>query len=235
MTRSLLFAVVCYFAATWALGVQAQQPATGAKPPAAGYGQDAPPPSPSEMVPWPVLLVTSVEVLRSTHGGGLDIVRARGVVTSSGWGAPHLVPITRGEPVDGILDLIFQGVVPASPAPLGAFMAFEALLPVAAGHPYKGVRVRSASNAIVLKTIPGYTEDAAPKADCASCLGKYFVAKGATAPAGAASDSLVREADLPWKLRIIKPTDGLPNYAFDPNRLTLVLSEDNRIVDAAWD
>ncbi|MCF8533403.1 MAG: hypothetical protein K9G48_10405 [Reyranella sp.] len=238
MTRSLLFAIACLAAATWTPGAQAQQPPAGAKPPAAGYGQGAPPPegaAPSEMVPWPVLLVTSVEVLRSTHGGGLDIVRARGVVTSSGWGAPHLVPITQGEPVDGILDLILQGVVPASPAPLGPFVTFEALLPVATGHPYKGVRVRSASNAIVLKTIPGYTEGAIPKADCASCRGKYFVAKGAAAPAGAAADSLVREADLPWKLRIIKPTDGLPSYAFDPNRLTLVLSEDNRIVDAAWD
>jgi len=27
----------------------------------------------------------------------------------------------------------------------------------------------------------------------------------------------------------------VPNYGFDPNRLTLVLSEDGRIVDAAWD
>jgi len=28
---------------------------------------------------------------------------------------------------------------------------------------------------------------------------------------------------------------GVPNYSFDPNQLTLVLSEDGRIVDAAWD
>jgi hypothetical protein len=27
----------------------------------------------------------------------------------------------------------------------------------------------------------------------------------------------------------------VPNYSFDPNQLTLVLSEDGRIVDAAWD
>ena len=115
MTRSLLFAIACLAAATWMPGAQAQQPSAGAKPPAAGYGQGAPPPegaAPSEMVPWPVLLVTRVEVLQSTHGGGLDIVRARGVVTSSGWGAPHLVPITRGEPVDGSK--------PATPGPGGA-------------------------------------------------------------------------------------------------------------------
>jgi hypothetical protein len=45
----------------------------------------------------------------------------------------------------------------------------------------------------------------------------------------------VREADLPYVLRIIKPTDGIASYVLDPNRLTLVLSEDGRIIDAAWD
>jgi hypothetical protein len=241
MKKSLLVAIACLSAATWTLGAQAQQqPPAAAKPPAGapapGYGQGAPPEGPpAEATPWPVMMVTSVEVLRSTRAGGMDIIRARGLVTSSAWGDPHLVPITRGEPIDGILDLIFQGVVPSSPAELGPFMTFEALLPVETGHPYKGVRVRSGSNAITLKTLPGYAEIAGPKEDCAKCRGKVFVAKGATAPAGAAADSIVREADLPYMLRIIKPTDGIPNYAFDPNRLTLVLSEDNRIADAAWD
>ncbi|MDP1751377.1 MAG: hypothetical protein Q8L22_18160 [Reyranella sp.] len=234
MKRSALFAIVCLSAATWALGTQAQTPPpAGANQPPPGYGSstDGPP----AQVPWPITIVTSVEVLRSTRSGGLDVVRARGLVSSSSWGSPHLIPITRGEPVDGILDLIFQGVVPTSPAPLGPFMPFEALLPVDTGHPYKGVRVRSGTNAIVLKTLPGYAEIAAPKEDCAKCRGKFFVAKGAQSPAGAPADSIVREADLPWNLRVIKPTDGLPSYAFDPNRLTLVLSEDSRIVDAAWD
>jgi len=244
MKKSLLVAIACLSAATWFFGAQAQQPPTAAKPPAGaaapapGYGQGAPPTQggpPGETTPWPILMVTSVEVLRSERAGGLDIIRARGVVTSSAWGDPHLVPITQGEPVDGILDLIFQGVVPTNPAELGPFMPFEAMLPVEKGHPYKGVRVRSGHNAITLKTLPGYAEIAGPKEDCAKCRGKIFVAKGATPPAGAAADSIVREADLPYALRIIKPTDGIPNYAFDPNRLTLVLSEDNRIADAAWD
>jgi hypothetical protein len=101
--------------------------------------------------------------------------------------------------------------------------------------------VRGATNAVTLKTIPGYIEapgyaEGAPaKEDCAKCLGKYFVAKGANPPAGVAADQIVREADLPWKLRVIKPNDGVPNYTFDPNQLTLVLSDDGRIVDAAWD
>jgi hypothetical protein len=114
-------------------------------------------------------------------------------------------------------------------------MVVEAILPVEANHPYKGVRVRSSTNAVALKTLPGYAEAAAPKEDCAKCVGKYFVAKGANPPAGVAADNVVREADLAWPLRVIKPTDGIPSYGFDPNRLTLVLSEDGRIVDAAWD
>ena len=142
MKKSLLVAIACLSAATWTFGAHAQQPPTAAKPPAVtpapGYGQGAPPPEgpPAEVTPWPVMMVTSVEVLRSTRAGGLDIIRARGVVSSSAWGDPHLVPITRGEPIDGILDLIFQGVVPTNPAELGPFMPFEAMLPVETGHPY---------------------------------------------------------------------------------------------------
>ena len=227
MNKSTLFAIACLSVASWTPGAQAQ-PASGGTPPP-GYGSSSA--GAPAMMPWPV----TIEVLRSPRAGGLDVIRARGLVSSQAWGSPHLIPITQGEPVDGILDLIFQGVVSAAPAPLGPFMPFEALLPVDTGHPYKGVRVRSGTNAITLKTLPGYAEIAAPKEDCAKCRGKFFVAKGAQPPAGAPADSIVREADLSWNLRVIKPTDGLPSYAFDPNRLTLVLSEDSRIVDAAWD
>lgn len=237
MNKSLIFAIAGLSIAAWTLEARAQSPGQSGGPPP-GYGsssQSSETGAPPAMVPWPITLVTSVEVLRSERAGGLDVIRARGLVSSSSWGSPHLIPITRGEAIDGILDLIFQGVVPTSPAPLGPFMPFEALLPVDKGHPYKGVRVRSGTNAITLKTLPGYAEIAAPKEDCAKCRGKFFVAKGAQPPAGAAADSVVREADLTWNLRIIKPTEGIPSYAFDPNRLTLVLSEDGRIVDAAWD
>jgi len=45
----------------------------------------------------------------------------------------------------------------------------------------------------------------------------------------------VKEEDLPYPLRIIRPADGIPSYDYEPNRLTLVLSEAGQIVDAAWD
>ena len=212
-----------------------QQQQQSGSPPGSGAPQSGPPPADGGPA-WPVLIVTSVEVLRSERGpGGLDIVRARGLVTSGGWSQPHLLPITQGQPIDGVLDLVFQSTAPNGAAPLGPFMPVEAILPVEPGHPYKGVRVRAGGNVVALKALPSYAETAPPKEDCAKCLGKFFVAKGASLPAGATAENSVREDALPYKLRVIKPTDGIASYAFDPNRLTLVLSEDGRIIDAAWD
>jgi hypothetical protein len=180
-------------------------------------------------------MVTSVEVLRSERSGGMDIVRARGIVTSPGWDSPHLVPITQGPGVDGTLDLLFLATTSRVPSPPGEFMTVEAILPIGHGHPYKAVRVRSGTNAVTLKALPGFAEVPASKADCNKCVGKYFVAKGGTPPAGVAADKIVKQEDLPWDLRIIGPNQGIAGYRVDPNRLTLVLTEDGRIADAAWD
>jgi hypothetical protein len=241
MTLKKLFALASLVAAGSMIGgltAGAQQQAPQAAPstpkdagPTPGGGA----PSPEGNRPFPVMFVTSVELIRSERSGGMDIVRARGLVTSSAWGEPHLLPITRGEGIDGMLDLIFQASAPANMAPLGPFMQVEAILPIAHGHPYKGIRVRSGYNAVSLKTLPGFAEVAPPKEDCAKCLGKYFQAKGAAAPAGQAAGNVVKQEDLPYPLRIICPTDGIPSYQYEPNRLTLVLSEAGQIVDAAWD
>jgi hypothetical protein len=223
------------------MGAMAQAPAAG-QPAAAGAPGNAPPSfaggglaGAPEGAHLPFLMVTSIEVLRSPRGGGMDIIRARGLAPSSGWREPHLLPISSGVPIDGTLDLIFQGVSPSRAEPPGPYMPVEAILPVENGHPYKAIRVRAATNAVTLKTLPGYVETDAPKVDCSKCIGKTFVAKGAAAPAGVAAGDVVNEADLGVPVRVIRPTDGIPNYVYDPNRLTLVLTEDGRISDAAWD
>lgn len=248
MNRFLPLAVAGIVAATVSfatIGAEAQAPAgspPGAAPtvgaPSAGgppsTSAEAPPPGMPEGTRLPFLLVTSVEVLRSPRGG-MDIIRARGLATSGSWKEPHLLPISSGAAIDGTLDLIFQGTSPSQAEPPGPLMPVEAILPIESGHPYKAVRVRSATNAVTLKTLPGYQEIAAPKEDCAKCLGKTFVAKGATAPAGVAPADIVNEADLTYPIRVIRPADGIPNYIYDPNRLTIVLTEDGRIADAAWD
>lgn len=246
MTQSKIFALASLIAAgllgSASAQQQQQQPSAGGPPQGQqqqgqqqGYPGPGQPPGAVGGPPAPVVFVTSVEVLRSDRNGGLDVVRVRGLVTGQSWSQPHLIPITQGQPRDGLLDLIFQASAPAGAAGLGPFMPVEAILPVESGHPYKGVRVRGGNNAVSVKTVPGYAETPAPKEDCAKCIGKFFVAKGANPPAGATADNTVREADLPYMLRIIKPTDGIPSYTLEPNRLTLLLSEDGRIIDGAWD
>ena len=248
MNRSLIFAIASLSVATCSIGVpgsaNAQQTPAAPKPAAPAAAAPAPnatpngpsaAEAPANGPPMPIMLVTSVEVLHSDRAGGLDIVRARGLVSSSDWDEPHLLPINHGEPVDGMLNLIFQANSPTGAVPLGPLMVVEVLLPIENGHPYKGIIVRSGTNAIAVKGLPGYAEITPPKEDCSKCLGKYFQAKGAKAPAGVVAADIVREEDLPYTMRVIRPTDGIPNYIVDPNRLTLVLSEDGRIADAAWD
>ena len=226
MKRSNTLLTLSALAVACTVGIaQAQTPPAA---PAGGPASGAPPSettpgtAPSEGTPWPVLFVTSIEVLRSAHTGGMDIVRARGLVTSGGWTSPHILPINRGKTIDGVLDLLFQAHAPQSAAELGPFVEVEALLPISPGHPYKAVRVRSGANAITLKTLPGFIEVKAAKEYCSKCVGKYFLAKGAAAPAGVAATD-------------IRPDQGIPNYTLDPNRLTLVLTEDGRIAEGAWD
>jgi len=244
MTRTKLFALASLVAAGSMLGavqLSAQQgppqgtPRSGPATPQESGPPQSQPPSQPEGRPYPVMFITSVELLRSERAGGIDIVRARGLVSSNSWSSPHLLPITVGKGIDGMLDLIFQASAPPSMSPLGPFMVIEALLPLGSGHPYKGIRVRSGYNSVTLKTLPGFAEAAPPKENCEKCLGKYFQAKGAAAPAGQAAGNIVREEDLPYPLRIIRPNDGIPSYEYDPNRLTLLLSETGQIVDAAWD
>jgi hypothetical protein len=213
-------------------GQAVQQPGAAPPPGAAGYGA-APGGPVIEGQPWPIIFVASVELLRSKDGR--DIVLARGLVTSKGWSQPNLIPINQGAPIDGVLDLLFEAQSPAAAAPLGEFMEIDALLPLGHQHPYKAIRVRSGANSLTLKQLPGYAEVKKLKNDCSNCLGKYFVAKGGTPPAGVSADNILKEEDLLWSVRIIRPHDGIPNYQVNPNRLTLVLTEDGRISDAAWD
>jgi len=249
MTKSTLFATLSLVAALALRAAYAQAPPAAGQPAAPGVPSGPPPGNPAytsqapsaqapdtaEGAPWPIAFMVSVELLRSRDGR--DIVLARGLVTSTGWTNPRLIPINQGAPIDGVLDLLFEGNAPKSPghAPLGEFVEVDARLPIGHQHPYRAIRVRSAANALTLKTLPGYVEVKKLKNDCGKCVGKFYVAKGGTPPAGAPADNIVKEEDILWEIRAIKPNQGIPNYTLNPNRLTLVLSEDGRISDAGWD
>ena len=204
----------------------------GAPPPpgAQGQAQDAQP-----EVRAPVLRVTSVEVIRSTHGTPLDIVRVRGLASTEGWEEAELVPLTRGVPKDGMLELVFVARAPAEAMEATGFEPIEAIFPIESSHPFKGVNVHSASESVTLSQLPGYAEGKGPGEDCSKCVGKVFVAKGAPLPSGKSAADVVKEEQLPTVSRVIKHSDGIPSAESNPNRLTLVLSRDGTITSAIWD
>lgn len=204
--------------------------------PAPSSGDGAPGTSVATNGAWtPVMMVTGVEIMRSTRPPELDIIRVRGVSSTDTWDAPQLVPLTRGASADGVLDLLFIAQAPSQGITPTNFGALEAIFVVAPGHPYTGVRVRGARNSLAVARLPGYAEAAPPANDCRSCVGKYFVAKGQAAPAGRSAADVVMESDLPGPVRVIAASDGVAKLDVDPNRLTLLLGADGRIVSAVWD
>jgi hypothetical protein len=183
----------------------------------------------------PVLRITSVEVIRSSHGPTLDIIRVRGLASSSGWEEAELVPLTRGTPADGILELVFVARAPAEAMEATGFEAIEAIFPLETNHPFKGVNVHSASDSVTLTQLPGYAEGKAAGEDCSKCVGKIFVAKGTAVPAGKSAAEVMKEEQLPAMTRVIRHSDGIPTADSNPNRLTIVLNKEGRISTAVWD
>lgn len=179
----------------------------------------------------PVHRLTSVEVIRSSHGPELDIIRVRGLASSAGWEEAELIPLTRGVPADGVLHLVFVARAPAEAAEAKGFEPVEAILTLETKHPYKGVNVHSATDSLSLQAFPGYVEAKGGGEDCAKCVGKLFAPRGS----GKSGPDVVREEDLPAGTRVIKHTDGIPTADSNPNRLTLVLGKDGRISTAVWD
>lgn len=190
---------------------------------------------PSDAAVSPVLRIISVEVLRSSHGAPLDIIRVRGLASTPGWEEAELIPLTRGTPKDGILELIFVARAPAGAMEATGFEPIEAIFPIEASHPYKGINVHSASESLSLTQLPGYVENKAIGEDCSKCVGKVFVAKGGAMPAGKSAAEVVKEEQLPPVSRVIRHSDGIPSADSNPNRLTIVISKDGTIATALWD
>src|SRR5271155_3907757 len=202
--------------------------------PAAEAGESEQP-EPEEPREEPVLWVTSVEAMSSTHGPTLDVIRVRGITSTDGWDDAELVPLPKGTPPDGMLDLAFVAKAPTDSTAPSKSPVIEAVFTLEPGHPFKGVRVHGATNRVTLRAIPGYAEAPPPPSDCTDCVGKYFVAKGETAPSGLSANEVIHEESLPKMLHVVKPAEGLGKLDSDPNRLTIVIGDDGRIVIAVWD
>jgi hypothetical protein len=180
----------------------------------------------------PVLYVTGIEVLRSANEPKFDIIHVTGLASSTGWSSPQLVPFFYGKPADDVFDLqLIAGSPEQSQKPEG-FVPISAMFTLEAGHPFKGVRVRAADNALELKQMPGVAKAEVKTNDCKDCIGKKFAEKG-KAPAGTAN--VVREEDLPRGFRAISPTHGVAGITHNPNRLNLILDVNNTIVMVFWE
>ena len=210
----------------------------GGQPPGYGAGRGAQmveSPQSTETTPGtelPVLYVTSVEIVRTSIDPKLDIVRVTGLTGSQGWSAPQLVPTFAGKPLDDILDLQFIATQPPQSQKAEGFVPIGAVFPLDHGHPFKGVRVRASENAIEVKQLPGSNQARINVNDCKDCIGKKFVERGQAQPG---QQGVVRQEDLPKVLRWIIPSRGIRGITHNPNRLNLILGDDNTIVEAFWE
>jgi len=186
---------------------------------------------------FPAFALTSVEVLRTTHEPKLDVVVVYGLTSSDGWTEAELVPLRHGDlPAgDGVLDLVLEAQPPPESAKPTGYTPIQAMIPLEPGHPFRAVRVRGATNSILVHDLPGSAEAKQPAESCKACIGKMFVSKGGAVPSGATPGDTVREEDLPAGTRVVHPGDGLAAAQPDPNHLTIVIGEDGRIADAAWE
>jgi hypothetical protein len=195
----------------------------------------APSGSEDRSVSAPVLHIKSVEIIRSAHAPVMDIIRVRGIASTAGWEEAELIPLSRGLPADGVLELIMVARAPGEAADAKGFEEVEAIFPLETNHPFKGVNVHSASDSVSVAQLPGYAEGKNPPDDCSKCVGKTFVAKGASAPAGRPASEVVREEQLPAATRIVRPSEGISSADSNPNRLTLILNKEGKITAAVWD
>jgi hypothetical protein len=214
------------------------RPSVGGPPPQ--YAAPGPEPSATPAVgpesvaesELPVLYVTGVEVLRTSADPRLDIVRVTGLASSQGWSAPELVPTFAGKPLDDVLDLQLIATSPLQSQAADGFVPIGAVFTLEQDHPFKGVRVRASENTIEVKPIPGLKQADITVDSCKDCIGKKFAERG-QAPGGQAG--VVRQEDLPKVLRWIVPSRGIRGITHNPNRLNLILGDDNTIVQAYWE
>jgi hypothetical protein len=231
LTLALALATGCLSLApsrpTQAQAAPAAAQDTSATQPQQGGGQD----EGSDESTRPLYKVTSVELMRSTHSPELDIVRVRGLSSTDNWSDPQLVAISRGPSADGMLDLMFVARAPDDASAPSKFGPMEAIFVIEPGHPYKGVRVRGATNTVKLTQLPGYAEASGKDTDCSACVGKTYVGKGGSS----GGKDAVRDEDLPPGTRVVRENEGIRKLDTDPNRLTLILGPGDRIVQAFWD
>jgi hypothetical protein len=170
----------------------------------------------------PLLAASSLEVTKS---GGMTRIQVLGVASSDGWEQAVLVPLVHDVPSDGVLDLVLVAEPPSEAMPATGFTHLEATILIEGNHPYKAVRVRTATNVISLRGMSGKAEAPVTVSDCHDCIGRPIAKNG--------SDGVKLES-LPKGSRILSPADPFEDVTPNPNRLTLLVGDDGKIIEAMW-
>ncbi|HTW50435.1 MAG TPA: hypothetical protein VME45_00895 [Stellaceae bacterium] len=180
----------------------------------------------------PVLYVTGIEVIQGVLDPKEVIVRVTGLTSSAGWTAPELIPFYYGKPTDDVLDLQFIATSPEQSQKADGFVPITATFELDPETTFKGVRVRAYANALELKGMTGSVKfDGKVANDCKECAGKKFVDKGQ----GQAGPGIVYGGDLTPDYRPIGPTHGVKGEVHNPNRINLILDDQNKITMAFWE
>jgi enoyl-CoA hydratase/carnithine racemase len=159
-----------------------------------------------------------------SHGG---VVYARGLASPSESNAAQLIALSDGTPADKMLDLGFVAPMVVNPTetmtPVEAVFVFKA----SAGE-VVGARVRAARN--VLETTGADVRSPDPQPPDVMDLTRRLAMR---APDG----SVTIEGLSPEQIgaaRIVKVNDPIPQSDVDPNRLTVFVGRDNRVLYVRW-
>jgi hypothetical protein len=171
--------------------------------------------------------VLQTEILKVNAPGAPLVIVALGQLKSGGWTGPILEPVVYAiEPSDGIYDFVLYATPPSGPA--GAVMSYLTAVTYWPNPPEKlrGVRIRSATNAIVAlldtnKSVPELPLSL-KSPDYKSWIGKRLVRANEQS---SGDESVVKEIDLPKPYRIFSPDSPYGDMQFDPQRLNVFIDE----------
>jgi hypothetical protein len=129
-----------------------------------------------------------------------------------------------------VLDLQFTATSPLQSQPADGFVQMGAVFTPEQDHPSKGVRVRASEECDRGKA---YSRRQAGQYHRRQLQGLHRQEICREAQVG--QPNVIREEDLPKVLRCINPSRGIRGITHDSNRLNLILSDDDTIVQAYWE
>jgi hypothetical protein len=184
------------------------------------------PPQPEHQT-YPLLMVQEIQIVwfgDGSHGGA---VYARGLASPSESNAAQLVALSDGTPPDKMLDLGFVAPMVVNPTetmtPVEAVFLFNASAGLVVG-----ARVRAARNVLETTGAEVHSQDP-PPADVMNLVRRLAL----RAPDGTVSIEGLSASQI-GEARIVKPDDPIPQSDLDPNRLTVFVGRDNRVLYVRW-